>query len=313
MIAAGKQGAMREVDADAAGATRSASARNRSLPAITRSPEPRRPYHAPVRLVDSHCHVNAERFAEDAEAVLDAARAAGVERILVPGWNVASCERARDLAERAPWIDIAVGVHPHDAAKVDDAGWHTIAGWARDDRVRAIGETGLDYDRVFSPITDQLTNLRRNLRLAAETGKPVILHCRSRAGQRDAQDALHAELDALGSGRPAIVIHSFSGPVDYAKAMLDLGAVISFSGLVFRTGEESSAEMARIMPADRLLIETDSPFLAPPGAPKGRNEPAYVRITAGWLADQRGVAAEALGDALVATYDRTFLGPGPPS
>ena len=133
--------------------------------------------------------------------------AAGVERILVPGWNVASSARALDLVARLPWLDAAVGVHPHDAAKVDDAGWRTIEGWATDDRVVAIGETGLDYDRVFSPIPDQLTNLRRNLRLAAETGKPAILHCRSAAGRRDAQDALLDELQAMAPDAPPIVIH----------------------------------------------------------------------------------------------------------
>jgi len=229
-----------------------------------------------------------------------------VERILVPGWNVASSDRARELADRVAWIDIAVGVHPHDAAKVDDAGWQRISEWATADRVRAVGEAGLDYDRVFSPITDQLINLRRNLRLAADIGKPVILHCRSRANQRDAQDALVAELTVMGVERPDIVVHSFSGPLDYAKAMLDLGAVISFSGLVFRTGEEGSAEVARTTPGGRLLIETDSPFLAAPGAPKGRNEPAYVAITGEWVARQRGMDPEALGDGLVTTYDRTF-------
>ena len=266
--------------------------------------------NARVRLVDSHCHVNADRFAADAKAVLEAARASGVERILVPGWNVASCERARELAAAVDWIDIAVGVHPHDAAKVDDVGWRRISGWAGDERVLAIGETGLDYDRVFSPIPDQLTNLRRNLRLAAETGKPVILHCRSRAGERAAQDALHGELLAMGTERPGIVIHSFSGPLDYARAMLDLGAVLSFSGLVFRTGEEASAEVARRAPTERVLTETDSPFLTPPGGPKGRNEPAYVRITAEWLAERQAIAPEALGPALVATYDTTFARSG---
>lgn len=259
-------------------------------------------YHAAVRLIDSHCHVNADRFADDAEQVLATALDEGVERILVPGWNVASCERARALAERVDWIDIAVGVHPHDAAKVDDAGWQRIRRLATDPRVVAIGETGLDYDRVFSPIPDQLTNLRRNLRLAAETGKPAILHCRSRAGQRDAQDALVAELHGLGDHRPAVVIHSFSGPVDYAEEMLDLGAALSFSGLVFRTGEESSADVARLTPDDRLLVETDSPFLAPPGGPKNRNEPAYVAITAAWVAAERAAPL----DYLVEAYDRTF-------
>jgi len=133
-----------------------------------------------VRLVDSHCHLNADRFERDADQVVGAARLAGVERILVPGWNVASSERALACVERFPWLDAAVGIHPHDAAKVDGAGWARIVAWASDPRVVAIGETGLDYDRAFSPIPDQLTNLRLNLSLALETGKPAILHCRSR-------------------------------------------------------------------------------------------------------------------------------------
>jgi TatD DNase family protein len=265
---------------------------------------------SPIRLVDSHGHVNADRFADDAEAVIAAARAAGVERLLVPGWNVASSERAIALAAAVDWIDVGVGVHPHDAAKVDDVGWRRIVGLASDPRVVAIGETGLDYDRVFSPIPDQLANLRRNLALAAETGRPVILHCRSAAGRRDAQDALLAELRALGSQAPVPLIHSFSGPPDYAEAMLELGATISFSGLVFRRGEEASTEVAGRAPLDRVLTETDSPFLSPPGAPRGRNEPAWVRVTAAWLAARQGVAPEVLGDAVVATYDRLFRAAG---
>jgi TatD DNase family protein len=113
----------------------------------------------------------------------------------------------------------------------------------------------------------------------------------------------------MGAGGPSVVVHSFSGPIDYAQAMLDLGAAISFSGLVFRHGEEASAEVAALTPLDRLLVETDSPFLAPPGAPRSRNEPAYVRITAAWVAERRGMPIEALGDSLVDAYDRIFGSP----
>jgi TatD DNase family protein len=207
-------------------------------------------------------------------------------------------------------------VHPHDAAKVDETGWGRIVRWSADPRVVAIGETGLDYDRVFSPIADQLTNLRRNLALALETGKPAILHCRSAAGRRDGQDALVDELRTAGVGgpawaaafgdRPPAVIHSFSGPVDYARAVIDLGLAVSFSGLVFRRGEEPAADVAALVPADRVLIETDSPFLAPPGAPRSRNEPEWVRVTGAWLADRRAMTPDALGPLLVAAYDRTF-------
>jgi TatD DNase family protein len=272
-----------------------------------------------VRLIDSHCHLNADRFESDADQVIGAARLAGVERVLVPGWNVASSERALACVDRFGWLDAAVGIHPHDAAKVDGAGWDRIVGWASDTRVVAIGETGLDYDRVFSPIPDQLVNLRRNLALALETGKPAILHCRSAEGRRDAQDALVSELLNAGIGgrawtstfgdRPPAVIHSYSGPLDYGRRIIDLGLAISFSGLVFRRGEEASAEVAAIVPADRLLIETDSPFLAPPGAPRSRNEPERVHVTAGWLAECRGTTPEAMGAGLVAAYDRTFPSP----
>jgi TatD DNase family protein len=269
-----------------------------------------------VRLIDSHCHLNADRFDGDVDLVLGGARLAGLERILVPGWNVASSERALALIDRSGWLDGAVGIHPHDAAKVDDTGWGRIVAWAADPRVVAIGETGLDYDRVFSPIPDQLVNLRRNLRLALETGKPAILHCRSSDGRRDAQDALVDELRSAGMGnaawiaafgdRPPAVIHSYSGPLDYARTVVDLGLAVSFSGLVFRPGEIGSAAASSLVPDDRVLIETDSPFLSPPGAPRRRNEPEWVAVTARWLAELRGTTHDALGDVLVAAYDRVF-------
>ena len=269
-----------------------------------------------MRLIDSHCHLNADRFEADVDQVIGGARLAGLERILVPGWNIASSGRALALVDRFPWLDAAVGVHPHDAAKVEDAGWDRIVGWAGDPRVVAIGETGLDYDRVFSPIPDQLANLRRNLRLALETGKPAILHCRSGNGLRDAQDSLVDELRTAGVGGPAwaatfgdrapAVVHSYSGPPDYARTMIDLGLAISFSGLVFRSGEDASADVAALVAEDRLLIETDSPFLSPPGAPRRRNEPEWVVVTAQWLAERRGTTGAALGESLIATYDLTF-------
>ena len=269
-----------------------------------------------MRLVDSHCHLQADRFDADVELVLGGARLAGVERILVPGWNHASSEAGLALAGRYPWLDSSIGVHPHDAASVDDGAWRALTPLAGDDRVVAVGETGLDYDRAFSPIPDQLTNLRRNLELALATGKPAILHCRSRSGERDAQDALVDALRAAGfdgSGsraafgkRAPAVVHSFSGPVDYAEEVLAMGLAISFSGLVFRRGEEASAEVVRLVPDDRLLVETDSPYLSPPGAPRRRNEPEWVAVTVRWVAEQRGVDADALGDGLVAAYDAVF-------
>jgi TatD DNase family protein len=269
-----------------------------------------------VRLIDSHCHLQADRFDADVELVIGAARLAGVERILVPGWDLASSRDALDLVDRYPWLDAAAGVHPHNAAPLDEPAWAEIVALAADARIVAVGETGLDFDRVFSPIDDQLGNLRRHLALAIELGKPAILHVRSAAGRRDAQDALVTELRAAGFGgsrvaaafgdRPGAVIHSFSGPVDYARTVLDLGVAISVSGLAFRAGEESTAEVAAVVPLDRLLVETDSPFLSPPGAPRRRNEPEWVHVTANWVAARRGIESDQLGGALVSAYETAF-------
>ena len=279
----------------------------------------------PVRLVDSHGHVQAEPFAGDLAAVLDSAALAGVERLLVPGWDLESSRAAVALVGGSPGarsrplhLDAAVGIHPHVASSVDEPTWSEVQVLAADPCVVGIGETGLDYDRLFSPRDAQLANLRRHLALGRATGKPVILHCRSAAGRRDAQDELLAELRDAGvgdpswtkalAGRPPAILHSFSGPVDYAEAALELGLAISFSGLVFRRGEEASALVARIVPADRLLVETDSPYLSPPGAPRRRNEPAWVRVTAAWVAQRRDGIDVTLGDRLVRAYDAVFTG-----
>ena len=269
-----------------------------------------------MRLVDSHAHLQSPQFTADLAEVLAAAEVAGVERLLVPGWDEASSGRALELVARYPRLVAAVGIHPHAAAETDGAGWERTATLAADPAVVAIGETGLDYDRRFSPVEDQLVNLRRNLALALATGKPAILHCRSAAGRRDAQDALLGELQAAGFGaaagraafgdRPQAILHCVSGPADYVAAALGLGCAVSISGLCFRKGEEATAESVRLVPADRLLIETDAPYLSPPGAPRRRNEPAWVRITAGWVAEQRGEDLDVLGARLVANFDRAF-------
>jgi TatD DNase family protein len=268
-----------------------------------------------MRLIDSHAHLQSDAFAADRAETIECTWAAGVERLLVPGWDAASSEAGIKLAalqSTSEWqIDAAVGIHPHDAGRATEVEWAQIVALAADTHVVAIGETGLDFDRLHSTVDEQLASLRRHLRLAAETGKPAILHCRSAAGRRDAQDLLIAEMRSIPG--PA-VLHSYSGPVDYGEAALELGAAIAFGGLVFRRGEEASGEVARLVPEDRLLIETDSPYLAPPGVPRHsgpgfsgrRNSPEWVRITAEWLAERRGTTLDTIGAGLVAAYDATF-------
>ena len=300
-----------------------------------------------MRLIDSHAHLQASAFDADRGEVFAAARRAGIERLLVPGWDAGSSAAALGLAMEFDGIDAAAGIHPHDASTATPADWETVVRLAADPRVVAIGETGLDFDRMHAPAGAQLANLRRHLRLALDTGKPAILHCRSAVGRRDAQDMLIAEMRAAGFGaaaargvfgdRPPAVLHSFSGPVDYAAAALDMGLAIAFGGLVFRKGEEASAEVAALVPTERLLIETDSPYLAPPGVPRNsaatgrasgvagtaapltsdgtagfrgrRNSPEWVRITAEWLAERRGATPDSIGEGLVPAYDATFRRP----
>jgi TatD DNase family protein len=277
-----------------------------------------------VRLIDSHAHLQSAPFDSDRRSVVEASFLAGVERLLIPGWDVGSSRRALEMAEADPRLDAAAGIHPHDASAASEADWAEVIRLAGQPGVVAIGETGLDFDRMHSPREAQLANLRRHLRLALDSGKPAILHCRSAVDSCDAQDALIAELRAAGFGkaasratfgdRPPAILHSFSGPVDYARAALDMGLAVAFGGLVFRRGEEQSAEVAVLVQAERLLVETDSPYLAPPGVPRGsvpgftgrRNTPSWVRVTVEWLAERRGSTPADLGDGLVAAYDLTF-------
>jgi TatD DNase family protein len=258
-----------------------------------------------MRLIDSHCHIQAPAFAADSVVVVGSARRSGVESILVPGWDLGSSRSGLEVAAMFR-LDAAVGIHPHTAAEATEADWNAIVEMAGDSRVVAVGETGLDYDRGFSPRDVQLTNLRRHLRLGQDIDKPVIIHCRSKPGARDAQDDILRELQ--DAGRPKALLHSFSGPMDYAQRALEMGLAISFSGLAFRAGEEVTADVARLTPADRLLVETDSPYLSPPGAPKRRNEPLWVAVTARWLAELRGMSEDDLGEVLVRNYSRLFGG-----
>ena len=239
--------------------------------------------------------------------------------MLIPAWDLASARSGLEFVRRHGLLTSA-GIHPHVASDADETTWAEVRALATHEEVVAIGETGLDYDRGFSPRDDQLANLRRHITLAYESSKPLILHCRSKPEQRDAQDDLIRELREAGAGehewrerfgvRPAGVLHSFSGPVDYAEAALEMGLAISFSGLVYRRGEEPSATVARLVPADRLLVETDSPYLKPRGVRGRRNVPANVAITAEWVRDLRGDDPDQFGAALVAAFD-SFVGASP--
>jgi TatD DNase family protein len=269
-----------------------------------------------LRLVDSHAHLQTEAFDKDRDEVLAAAYEAGVERLLVPGFDVPTTHSGLAFARRHG-LRTTTGIHPHIASTVDEAMWAEICELATLEEVVGIGETGLDYDRGFSPREDQLANLEKHIALAYEVAEPLTLHCRSKPGERDAQDDLIRLLREGGAGspqwrarfggRPPGVLHSFSGPVDYAEAALEMGFFIAFGGLVFRRGEEASADVARLVPLDRLLTETDSPYLKPRKVKGSRNQPLNVAVTANWVRDLRDDDPDAYGQALVDNFD-LFVG-----
>lgn len=255
-------------------------------------------------LIDSHCHLNADRFAGDEAAVLARAQAAGLERILVPGWNEWSSVRAIELVQRFAWLDASVGVHPHDAAKVDDAGWGRIAARATEPGVVAIGETGLDYYRLngrsVADMEWQRERFRVHIRAARQTGLPLVIHTRS--ASEDTLSVLREE----GRGEVTGVFHCFTETMEVARAALDLGFMISFSGiLTFKTAVELR-EVARHVPIDRCLIETDSPYLAPVPFRGKTNSPAYVPYVAKQLAELKCITQEEVARQTSSNFEKLF-------
>ncbi len=251
-------------------------------------------------LVDSHCHLQHERFDADREAVIERARASGIERIMVPGWDLASSEAALELAARhGPLIDAAVGVHPHDAATMDEARWARLEALAADARTVAIGEIGLDYFRNLSPPAVQREAFARQLGLAAARDLPVLVH--DRDAHADVTDALLGWAGRLK--RPTRgVLHAFSGDQPMAMQLADAGFLISFAlPVAFRSAARARAA-AGALPAASLLVETDAPYLGPDA--ERRNEPTTALRVAAELARLRGTSAAAIALDARAAYER---------
>ncbi|MCC6728894.1 MAG: TatD family hydrolase [Chthonomonadales bacterium] len=233
-------------------------------------------------LVDTHCHLNHERFADDG-GVLDRARAAGVGRFLVVGYNIPSSAEAVQIAEREPDVFAAVAVHPHDASVYNDEAEAAIRAWTNHPRVAAVGEIGLDYHYDLSPREAQGRAFRAQCRIAREAGLPVVVHCRSAYG-----DTLALLAEELGDGARG-VMHCWAGARGEARRALELGLHLGFGGMITFRGAEEAREAAREAPADRVLVETDAPYLAPDPHRGKRNEPAYAPIVASRLAELRGL------------------------
>ncbi|MFH1097854.1 MAG: TatD family hydrolase [Candidatus Desantisbacteria bacterium] len=236
-----------------------------------------------MNLIDTHAHLNDNIFDHDREQVIQDAMRAGLCAIINVGTNLASSKESIELASSHEIIWATVGVHPHDASNLNEDDWEEFVNLSKHEKVVAIGEVGLDYYRMLSPKEDQQIVFRRFIGLAKETGLPVIIH--SRDAHEDTLQILREEKPQAG------VFHAFSGDMDVLRAGLDLGLYISITGTV--TFKKSNvAPLINFIPLDRLLLETDCPYLTPDPYRGKRNQPAFVRFVAEKVAEILGLTVE---------------------
>jgi TatD DNase family protein len=256
-------------------------------------------------LIDSHCHLDDKQFDPDRADVITRARESGVERMMAIGTGNGppDLEAALRLARQYDFIYATVGVHPHDAAKATPETFAAMEALAAEatakSKVLAIGEIGLDYHYDFSPRDIQRDVFLTQLKLAGRAGKPIVIHT------REAWDDTLALLREHWSGGG--IIHCFTGGPVEARQALDLGFHLSFGGVITFPKAEALREAARMVPEDRLLIETDAPYLAPVPKRGKRNEPAFMVETVRRLAEVRGVAPERIAEATTANFERLLL------
>ena len=252
-------------------------------------------------LIDSHCHLNYKGLVEDQQGALHRARAAGVGAFL----NISTRQRewadVVGIAEREPDVWASVGIHPHEADAHADLGEGVLLEAAAHPRVVAIGETGLDYFYDHSDRTTQQALFRVHIAVARITGLPLIVHT------RDAEeDTARIIAEEMEQGAFPALIHCFTASAEFGRQMLDLGLTISLSGIVTFKNARDLQAMAQEIPEDRLLVETDSPFLAPVPHRGRPCEPAFVADTARFVAALRGVSAEALAETTTRNFYRLF-------
>jgi TatD DNase family protein len=246
-----------------------------------------------MTFADSHCHLTDPQFDSDREAVIERARAAGVSRFIVIGatGEFFHNERAVELAQKHEDVFAVIGVHPHDAKTITTETYVCLRELVREPKVVGIGETGLDFYYDNSPREAQRTHFRAFIRLARELGLPLSMHV------RDAYPEAAQILREEGEGQIRGVMHCFTGSAEDAKAFLDLGLYISFSGIVTFKSAQTLREVVWQVPLDRLLIETDCPLLTPVPHRGKRNEPAYVVSVARTVAEVKGISLAEIANA----------------
>jgi TatD DNase family protein len=228
-------------------------------------------------IFDSHAHLDDEKFDEDREAVIERALAAGIAGIINVGTNRASSAASVQLAARYPEIFAAVGIHPHDAKEAKEEDYLQMAQWAKADKVVAVGEIGLDYYYDLSPREIQKQVFIRQLDVARQSGMPIIIH--NRDSHKDMMEILQTQAKGLTG-----VFHCFSGSLEMAKELIKMGLYISIAGPVTFKNAQKLPEVIAGIPLERLLVETDSPYLTPHPYRGKRNEPAHVRLVVNQIA-----------------------------
>ena len=253
-------------------------------------------------IVDTHCHLADAKFRDDVEAVIERATAAGVRQLISVGaiGPIENDRRTVEIAEHHNNVFAAVGVHPHDATQCLPERISQLRTLAESKKVVAIGESGLDFHYMHSPAESQEASLRAHFLLAQELDLPIVIHC------RDAERRLIEITREVGLPRRGGVIHCFTGNADAAREFLALGFCISFSGIITFKNSAPIREAALIVPEDRVMVETDAPYLAPEPYRGKRNEPAYVNRTLEMLANLRGIDAATLGAQVIANAARLF-------
>ena len=252
-------------------------------------------------LVDSHCHLDFPDFADELDAIVARARAAGVERLVTISTRVRHHDQVLGIAERFGDVFCSVGTHPHHAHEELDITVGDLVARTRHPRVVAIGEAGLDYHYHFSPPEAQEQGFRRHIAAARETGLPLVIH--SREADDDTARILEEE---AGKGAFPAVLHCFTGGSDLAQRALALGLSISFTGILTFKKSEALRAIAAQLPAERILVETDAPYLAPGKFRGKRNEPSYVVETAKVLAEVRGVSSDQIARQTTDNFFRLF-------
>jgi TatD DNase family protein len=256
-----------------------------------------------MQLVDTHAHLDEEAFDGDRVQVIENYLAQGISRVVTIGTTAASSRRAVEIAQDFPSVFAAVGIQPNYVSQATDADWETVVELARRPKVVAIGETGLDRYWDYAPFDVQVDFFRRHLELAARLDLPFVVHC------REAEADVLAELRRAAEVYPLRgVMHSFSGDQATAQACLELGMHISFAGMVTYKKSQPLRDVAAQVPADRILVETDSPYLPPQPMRGKRNEPAFLKMTAAMLAELRGATLEEFARQTTANATALFRG-----